>query len=151
MLCKQKRVYCHMQRMGGINNFVMSSDDRVIVSVGQEKKIVVWDSSQPEPVFSLFLDEEERGGAGDEAEGLAIAMTSDDRFLVTGDSAGVLRVWELIQSQSQQQPQHKLVRLSSQHVHSKAVTSVAFSKCNKQLVSVGEDGSIFVWWFYPDK
>lgn len=56
-----------MQRMGGINDFVFSLDDRFIISVGQDRKIVVWDNSQNDLVYYRNIDEEND-------EGFAIAM-----------------------------------------------------------------------------
>ena len=48
--------------MGGINSFVLSKDDNYCISVGQDKKIVVWDNSSNEHVYSTFLDEENDEG-----------------------------------------------------------------------------------------
>lgn len=56
-----------MQRMGGINDFVLTADDRYLLSVGQEKKIVVWENTKADAVNSVWIDDEND-------EGLAIAM-----------------------------------------------------------------------------
>ncbi len=56
-----------MQRMGGINDFVLSSDDRYLISVGQDRKIVIWDNNLNDHVNHTWID-------GENDEGLAIAM-----------------------------------------------------------------------------
>ena len=63
------RVHCHMQRMGGINDMVLTKDkaQSYTISVGQDKKIVIWSNRLNDPVYSSYIDEEND-------EGLAIAM-----------------------------------------------------------------------------
>lgn len=62
------RVHCHMQRMGGINEMVITRGAQShTVSVGQDKKVVVWDNRTNEPVLQVFIDEENE-------EGLTVAM-----------------------------------------------------------------------------
>ena len=56
-----------MQRMGGINEIVLSQNEQYLVSVGQDKRVVVWDNKKSDAVILSFLDEEKD-------EGLAIAM-----------------------------------------------------------------------------
>ncbi len=56
-----------MQRMGGINDFIVTKDDRYIISVGQDRKIVLWDNGKNDFLFHASLNEEYD-------EGLAIAM-----------------------------------------------------------------------------
>ena len=64
----QMRVHCHMQRMGGINDMALTRGAQShTVSVGQDKKLVVWCNRSNEPVLQLFIDEERD-------EGLAVAM-----------------------------------------------------------------------------
>lgn len=59
---KQRRVFCHAQRMGGINSVIISKDQSCIVSVGQEKKITFWPIGSPEPLFSHNLEGESEEG-----------------------------------------------------------------------------------------
>lgn len=65
-------------------------------------------------------------------------------YVVTGGSAGMLRLWRLHLQSSR--PSLQLV--SEVVAHSKAILSAAFSRSDKQVVSSGEDGCIFLWWFY---
>ena len=38
-LVKERRLYTHTQRIGGINAFALSNDEKIILSVGQEKRL----------------------------------------------------------------------------------------------------------------
>lgn len=55
-------MHCHMQRMGGLNDLVLLRDQQHTVSVGQEKRIVVWNMSNNDPVFSRNIDDENDEG-----------------------------------------------------------------------------------------
>lgn len=62
------RVHCHMQRMGGINEMALTRGSQShTVSVGQDKKVVIWDNKTNDPIVQVFIDEERE-------EGLCLAM-----------------------------------------------------------------------------
>lgn len=65
------------------------------------------------------------------------------KLVVTGGTGGLLRLWSL-----QLEPSVALYRAQEARGHSRAILSVAFSLDDKQVVSVGEDGGIFVWSVY---
>ncbi len=125
-----------MQRMGGINDFVITKDDQFIISVGQDRKVVIWDNRSEHPAFAQFIQEEND-------EGLAVALSHDGQYVITGGTAGMLRIWK------NHLPQPHLSLINEFVAHSKPITSVAFSLNDKQVVSVGEDGSVMIWWFLP--
>jgi hypothetical protein len=60
-------MFCHQQRMGGINGLVISKDQSMIISVGQEKKVSFWPVNSAEALYSQLLD-------GERDEGRCIAM-----------------------------------------------------------------------------
>lgn len=68
--------------------------------------------------------------------------SNDGRYVATGGSAGIIRLWEI------HLPNH-IQFISEFTGHSKAITSIAFSLNDKQVVSCGQDGSVFIWWFFP--
>jgi WD40 repeat protein len=141
-LRSEKRSHCHMQRMGGINDFVLTKNEGDVISVGQDKKIVVWNNRDNNPDSSMFINDEED-------EGRSVVLSHDGRFIATGGSEGVLRLWEVIPNGapgSGASPSLSLV--SESKGHSKGINSVAFSLDDKQVVTVGEDGAIFVWCVY---
>jgi hypothetical protein len=53
--------------MGGINGLVISKDQSMIISVGQEKKVSFWPVNSAEALYSQVLD-------GERDEGRCIAM-----------------------------------------------------------------------------
>mmetsp|Transcript_19003 Transcript_19003/g.62471 ORF Transcript_19003/g.62471 Transcript_19003/m.62471 type:complete len:334 (-) Transcript_19003:1244-2245(-) len=124
----EKRVASLRQRMGGINSFALLPDQLQVVSVGQERKLSFWDLREPDPIQSIAL----------EGEALALSISSSGNFIVTGGKSQVLQLW-LFEGGN---------RLADGMGHSGSINSVAFSPDDKQIVSVGEDGCIFVWNVY---
>jgi hypothetical protein len=62
------RMHCHMQRMGGINGMALTVGGQThTVSVGQDRRITVWDNHTNDPLLQMFLDDEND-------EGLTMAM-----------------------------------------------------------------------------
>ena len=70
-------MHCHMQRMGGLNGVVLLRDQQHSVSVGQEKKIVVWNLNKNDPVFSRNIDDE-----NDEGNAIAVYETASHMLLL---------------------------------------------------------------------
>ncbi len=127
-LRSEKRVFCHMQRMGGINSCVLSHDERYTLSLGQERRVTYWDNTVADAVHSVFLD-------GEADEGRSIAMSHDGKLFATGGTACVVRLWDYDSAKM----------LSIGVGHSSTITSIAFSPDDKQIVSVGEDGGVYIW------
>jgi WD40 repeat protein len=67
----------------------------------------------------------------------------DGKMVATGGTMGIMRLFRL-----QLSPVVALHRSAELRGHSKSITSLAFSLDDKQIVSVGEDGGIFVWSVY---
>ncbi len=130
-LREEKRVWCHMQRMGGINGIVLAKDESHIISVGQEKKINFWGIESPDVAHTQFLDNQNP----DSDEGRFLCISNDGKYIATGGTAGILRLYAYESS----------TLLSEAAGHSAAISSIAMSPDNKQIISVGEDGSIFFW------
>ena len=51
-----------MQRMGGLHGVVILKDQQHSVTVGQEKKLVMWDCKRTEQVFQSYINEENDEG-----------------------------------------------------------------------------------------
>ena len=136
-LREEKRVWCHMQRMGGISSVVLSKDQSHIISVGQEKKINYWGIASPDAAHSQFLDS---SGDPESDEGRVICISNDGRFIATGGTAGILRLFSYESS----------TLLSEASGHSGTISSIAMSPDGKQIISVGEDGSIFFWLVFAE-
>lgn len=69
--------------------------------------------------------------------------SNDGGSIVTGGSAGQLCLWRL-----KEEPSVSLEKICSCKGHSSSITSLTFSLDDKQVVSVGDDGAIFVWTAY---
>jgi len=113
-----------------------STGEAYTVSVGQDRRVVVWDNRTNDPIFQQFID-------GENDEALTCAISHNGNMVATGGTAGLIRLWKL-----QLVPSVSLTLSSQAHGHSKSITSLAFSLDDKQIVSVGEDGGIFVWSVY---
>ncbi len=71
----------------------------------------------------------------------AIIRSHDGRFIVTGGTAGILRLWSYESG--------KLITEMSGH--SGTINCVSFSNDDKQIVSVSDDGSAYVWYVLVDE
>ncbi len=135
-LREEKRVHCHMQRMGGVNSVVLSNDEQHIISVGQEKRLNYWGITSADAVHTMPTDPSDPDNNTD--EGKVIKLSNSGKYIATGGTGGVVRLWSYDSS----------TLLSEAAGHSGTVTSIAFSPDDKQIVSVGEDGSIFFWMLF---
>jgi WD40 repeat protein len=138
-LREEKRVWCHMQRMGGINSVVLSKDQSHILSVGQEKKINYWGITSPDAAHAQYLDKDQPDDPNAD-EGRVICISNDGRFVATGGTAGILRLFAY----------ESATLISEAAGHSGTISSIAISPDGKQIISVGEDGSIFFWHLFSD-
>lgn len=127
-LKSERRVHCHMQRMGGINCIALALDEANILSVGQERKLTYWDNSSEKQAHQASLDK-------DYDEGRGVAVSHNGKLVATGGTAGILRIWN-----------YESGAIISSHVgHSGTIHGVSFSFDDRQVVTVGDDGSAFIW------
>lgn len=110
---------------------VLSKDEQCIVSVGQEKKLTYWNKNALDFIHSENIDDERD-------EGRCISLSHNGKLLVTGGTAGILRLWD-----------YESARCISEMIgHSSTINCVSFSPDDHQVMSVGEDGCIFIWNIY---
>ena len=134
-LRNEKRLTSHTQRMGGINSIALTKCQTNVFTVGQEKRLTRWDLRDPNFLEAVDLSDDQ----SDEAS--CVAVSNNGRIVATGGTKKLLKVYET-------DPGHKL--LASVVGHSGAIRDLKFSPDDKQLVSVGEDGVVFVWNLYVD-
>ncbi|KAF4322159.1 hypothetical protein JM18_001102 [Phytophthora kernoviae] len=132
-LRSERRISSHIQRMGGINTVALSSDQRLVLSAGQEKRISYWDLRIDTPVTVIQKAHEE------EATCIAVAHNLD--VFATGGNDRLVKLWDYNTSQL----------IMDGVGHSGNVRGLAFSPDDRQLVSVGDDGCVFVWNVYTDQ
>jgi WD40 repeat protein len=126
-LRREKRVASYIQRMGGLNDAVLANDQATVLTVGSEKKVTYWDLRQPEPVRAIEYARDH--------EATTIAFSHDNRFFVTGGTDQAVRLWDFRTGRP----------MNEGLGHSGTVSRVRFSPDDRQVVSVGADGCIFVW------
>ncbi|KAH8074385.1 WD repeat-containing protein [Aureococcus anophagefferens] len=134
-LRNEKRMTSHTQRMGGINSIALSKDQTNVFTVGQEKRLTRWDLRDQNFLEAVDLSDDQ----SDEAS--CVAVSNSGLVVATGGTKKLLKLYETA-------PGHKL--LASVVGHSGAIRDLKFSPDDKQLVTVGEDGVIFVWNLYVD-
>ena len=116
--------------MGGINAVCLSKDQLQVLTVGQEKKITYWDLRETNPVQQV--------AKAHEGEATCIAVSRNGDFFATGGTDQGVMVWDYATGG----------HLATGGGHSGTVNSLQFSPDDRQLVSVGNDGCVFVWNVY---
>lgn len=92
-----------------------------------------WDLRQPQP-------QRVTSGAHDEGEATCLAVSHNGRFLASGGTDNRVRLWDMASG----------ALVCDGVGHSARVNSLRFAPDDKQVISVGEDGCIFVWNVYDD-
>lgn len=116
------------QRMGGINSIVLMPDASQVLSVGQEKRVSFWELREPSPLQWIDVGSEQ----------MCVCRTSDGVLFATGGDDHKVRVWHF-----------ESAKLVAEGIgHSRPIISLQFSHDDKQLVSVGVDGSVLLWNVY---
>ncbi len=128
-LRSEKRITSHQQRMGGINGVALSSDQTIVLTVGQERRVTSWDLRDQNPTAVRDLSP----NLDDEAQ--AIALSHSGRLFATAGTAKLIKLWSF----------DTLELLAVGEGHSGTVTDLKFSPDDRQVVSVGVDGNVFVW------
>lgn len=131
-LRSERRISSHIQRMGGINTVALSANQKLVLSAGQEKRISFWDLRIDSPVNIIQKAHDE--------EATCIAVAHSLEIFATGGNDRLVKLWDANTGE-----------LVMDGVgHSGNVRSVAFSPDDRQLVSVGDDGSVFIWNVYTE-
>jgi len=135
IMCWDLRDACRLtglvQKMGGLNCLALCGDQNMFLTGGQEKKITYWDIREHDPIQVI-------DPAHVEAEATCIAISSSGQYFASGGTDQQVKLWRV----------NGGVLLVEGTGHSAALTGVAFSPDDRQLISVGEDGNIFVWNVY---
>jgi len=118
--------------MGGINSVALSKDQTVVLTVGQERRVTSWDLRDQNPVGVRDLSPD----LGDEA--MTISLSHDGQLFATAGTAQLLKLWDF----------HTLELLAVGRGHSGNVNDIKFSPDDRQIVSTGDDGNVFVWNVY---
>lgn len=124
-LRNEKRISALVQKMGSVNCCSLSSDQNRIVSVGQDQLVHLWDLRTPQPITTLPHG----------SEGMTVDCNHSGTLFATGGTGQVVRLWD-----------YRTFRpIFDGTGHSGTVMSLKFSPDDKQICSVGDDGSIILW------
>ena len=115
--------------MGGINGVALSKDQTIVLTVGQERRVTSWDLREQNPIGVRDLSPD----LGDEA--MTIALSHSGLLFATAGTAQLLKLWDF----------NTLELLAVGKGHSGLICDVKFSPDDRQIVSVGDDGNVFVW------
>ena len=131
-LRSEKRITSHQQRMGGVNGVALSGDQTIVLAVGQERRVTSWDLRDQNPLAVKDLSPD----LDDEA--LGITLSNDGALFATAGTAMTVKLWDF----------NTLELLAVGEGHSGSVNDLKFSPDDRQIVSVGDDGNVFVWNIY---
>ncbi|GBG29146.1 Guanine nucleotide-binding protein subunit beta-1 [Hondaea fermentalgiana] len=137
-LREDKRISAHTQRMGGINDISMNHDQTVVITMGQERTISFWDLRESSPIATIAT--QQQGMHEDEATCIAISHGGD--LFATGGMDKVVKLWAMVAGAP--------VLLQTHVGHTGEVSAISFTQDDRQLVSVGLDGAIFIWNVFRD-
>ena len=74
--------------MGGINDIVLSHDHSMVLSVGQERRVTIWDLRMPQALRYVEF--------GSEAH--SVAVSNNGRFFAAAGDSGVVKVYDFATS-----------------------------------------------------
>lgn len=131
-LAKEKRIASYHPSMGGVNNFQISPiDENILITVGQDRKITSWDLRYPKPTKIISSNPFNKLDLADELFGLT--FSSDGRYIATGGSLGIIRIWDF---------NNGLSFINENYAHSNTCVALSFTHDDKYLISAGEDSLI---------
>jgi len=137
-LRQDKRISSHTQRMGGINDLALNHDQTVVITMGQERTISFWDLRDSSPIITLASPEQ--GMHLDEATSVCVSHSGN--LFATGGSDFVVKLWCI----NDDCP----TLIQNNYGHTGVIRAMNFTNDDKQLVTTGEDGAIFVWNIFAD-
>ena len=110
-----------------VQNVMFSPSGALLVSVGSEGLVLLWDAQTGRPMTPIQADR--RGVA-------AVAVSADGRRIATGGHDTTIRVWSAVTGKP---------IASAIPAHTDVVLGVAFSPDGGRLVSSSADGTLKIW------
>jgi len=113
---------------------VYHPDQSQLLTAGSDRKLTYWDIVDANPI--RILDASSSAGAGSHHESLqALAITSDGLQFASGGGEKVVKVWAYDEG----------VCGAKGVGHSGSITGLAIAPNQETIVSIGDEGAIFIW------
>ncbi len=112
-----------------VQDIAVSSDGKMIAGATKEGKLLVWNQFNLEFEDPVVIYEEQNNQVS------AVCFSHDNSVLVSGDQQGNVKIWDI--------DNRELIQTLRGHVA--LIEDVDYSPDDKQLASVGRDGTIQIW------
>eukprot|EP00759_Apiculatamorpha_spiralis_P035454 PhF_6_TR36195/c0_g1_i1/m.52775 len=130
-----RRAMSFEHAMGAINCSALSGNQVNFYTAGMDHRVHMWDIRSKDPVRSIpYAD------VGGSAVANTIAISGSGNHIALGGTDQVVRLWR----------EHSQEEIRVGVGHSGSVSSVKFTADDRQLVSGGADGCVFVWNLYDE-
>lgn len=126
--CKASRYHQEIATRGTIYDMDIDASDKLVVTVGQEKKLNILSLATGKPV-RCFKPE------GDVGEPIKVRMDPSGVYVVCSHSDRCMRIYNFITGEP----------LAEASGHAEVITGVTFLPDCRRLISVSGDSCIFVW------
>lgn len=111
----------------------IARDRRIVASGGQGRGISLWNADAAEPGGEIL--DTLKGATDEVADGNGLALSQDERYLVSGGFQGDVRIWDLETGDERVLPR----------VHTGQVHAVAIDPTGRLIASAGSDTRIILW------
>lgn len=138
----EKRISSHTSAQGTLSALAVSPDESIIYTVGTQNEVHIWDLRQQGPVGRLTANTSNSTQSNTQAESMqfcTVASANNSPFVAAGSLTGTLALWDVRNGGA------CTTLLTG---HSAAVTTLQWTGDDKQVVSGGADGALFVWNVY---
>ena len=102
-------------------------DESQIITTGSDRKVTYWDTFDGQAI--RMLDGSEEGEVN------ALAINKDGNHFASGGEDQIVKLWSYDEG----------VVLYEGVGHSSTILKITFSPDQKNLISVGNEGAIFIW------
>ncbi len=112
----------------GIQAIKLTSDNKYLISAGEDSKIKVWDFLTGQELFSL---------SGHHGIIFSLEISKDNQYIISGDSNAEIIIWHLTTGEI-------IVKLQE---HIGTILSLAVTSDNQYIISASSDRTIKIWKF----
>ena len=108
-----------------INRILFSPNNRLVITASDDHTVQVWDLNSKKRIDNFTFEDSVKD----------IAITSDSRYLISGDDGGNLTVWDILQGK----------QIFTSNRAKSAILKVAISPDDQLFAAGNETGDVCVW------